>query len=74
MAKDTDDALVSRAMEAYFRAANVRQQLVTDARVCALAHKRYVVLSDVNGPLAVYVVRGDGILRRMQRWPKELNP
>jgi len=73
MAKDTDDELVSRALAAYFRAGHGRQQVVTNSRVCALAHKRYVVLSDVTGLLAVYCIRGDGILRRMRRWPKELN-
>jgi hypothetical protein len=73
MPKDADDALVSRAMEAYFRAGHGRQQLVTICRVRALAHNRYVVLSDINGVLAVYRIRGDGILRRMRRWSKELN-
>ena len=71
--KDTDDELVNRVLAAYYRIGHGRQQVVTNTRVCALAHKRYVVLSDITGPLAVYRIRGDGILRRLQRWPKELH-
>jgi hypothetical protein len=32
----------------------------------------YVVLENVNGVLAVYRVRNDGMLRRMRRWPKAI--
>ena len=70
--KDTDAALISRAMAAYFRIGS-GQQLADKSAVRTLDAKRYVVLANDNGPLAVYRVRGDGILRRMRRWPKELN-
>jgi hypothetical protein len=73
MVKDTDDALVSRALSAYFRPGHGRQQLVTNCRVRGLAQNRYVVLSDINGVLAVYSIRGGGILRRLRRWPNELD-
>ena len=73
MPRDTDDALVSRAPSAYYRAGHGRQQLVTNCRIRGLAHDRYVVLSDINVVLAVYSVRGGGILRRLRRWPNELD-
>jgi hypothetical protein len=34
--------------------------------------RRYVVLQNVNGVLAVYRVRHDGILKRLRRWPKDI--
>jgi len=73
LSKATDNALVSRAMATYFRPTNVRQQLVSSSRLHWLGAKRYVVLSNVNETLAVYSVRGGGILRRLHRWPKELD-
>jgi len=33
----------------------------------------YVCLRNVNGTLAVYRVRNDGVLRRLRRWPKSFN-
>jgi len=34
--------------------------------------KRYVVLEDFDGVLAVYRVRNDGILKVLRRWPAEI--
>jgi hypothetical protein len=36
--------------------------------------KLYFVLKNVNGILAVYRVRNDGLLKRLQRWPGALEP
>jgi hypothetical protein len=72
VAQDTDDALINRALAAYFRIGE-NQQLTTNSYVYTLGEKRYVVLSNDAGPMAVYRIRGDGILRRMRRWPKELD-
>ena len=71
--KDTDQALVDRAMAAYFRTeSGTAQQPANNSDVYTLEQKRYVVLRNINGPLAVYRIRNDGILRRMRRWPKQI--
>ena len=59
-------------MAAWFRSGGTDQPANTSH---AADHdgRRYVVLKNVNGPLAVYRVRSnDGVLRRMKRWPVEL--
>ena len=33
----------------------------------------YIVLSNANGKLAIYRVRPNGLLKRLRRWPEELN-
>ena len=43
-----------------------------DSGVQEVNGKRYVVLRNVNGIMAVYRVRTDGILKGLKRWPKEL--
>ena len=35
--------------------------------------RSYVVLRNVRGVLAVYRERTDGVLKRLKRWPKELD-
>jgi hypothetical protein len=60
-------------MRAYFVAA--RHTAATPAQpsnsscVEQIAGKQYVVLRNVNGVLAVYRVRNDGVLKRLKRWP-----
>ncbi len=34
--------------------------------------REYVRLANVNGVLAVWRVRNDGMLKRLKRWPAEL--
>lgn len=65
---DTD--LVRRAYAAYFRSADSVDQPAADISG-AETHEGldYVVLRNVNGTLAVYRVRPDGVLKRLKRWP-----
>ena len=44
-----------------------------DSGVQEINGKRYVVLRNLGGILAVYRVRTDGILKGLKRWPKELD-
>jgi hypothetical protein len=71
--------LIVRAMSAYYRQGHreghTDQQITIPANTSYLAElggKRYVVLENVNGVLAVYRVRNDGVLKGLKRWPKEL--
>jgi hypothetical protein len=66
-------------MAAWYRSG--RSEGLTDAQItipantsylAELAGKQYVVLENVNGVLAVYRVRNDGILKGLKRWPREL--
>lgn len=62
-----------RAMAAYFRAGGSAQPSSSSSE-WELNGRHYVVLENVNGVLAVYRVKNDGFLRRLRRWPKELEP
>jgi hypothetical protein len=66
-----DDRLEQRALAAYFRISDQFAPAPT-ADVVEHAGLVYVVLSNINGLLAVYRVRNDGPLRRLRRWPKAL--
>lgn len=73
------DDETARAYRAYFSAAKRRgdalepaQPSSRDSGVQEVRGKRYVVLRNVNGILAVYRVRTDGMLKGLRRWPKEL--
>lgn len=73
----TEEAVVQRAIAAYFRSASheglIYQQPASHSGIEEHDGKQYVVLRNINGILAVYRVRpSDGVLRRMKRWPKEL--
>ena len=65
-------------MRAYFIAAKKAgydspDQPSNDSGLWELNGKQYVMLHNVNGILAVYRVRNDGLLKRMKsRWPEEL--
>jgi hypothetical protein len=79
MTTATDGELVRRAMSAYYRSGYREglsdQQVTIPANTSDVREhdgKRYVVLENVNGVLAVYRVRNDGILKGLKRWPKEL--
>jgi hypothetical protein len=74
-----NDPLIVRAMSAYYRQGHreglTDQQITIPANTSFLAEtggKRYVVLENANGVLAVYRVRNDGVLKGLKRWPKEL--
>jgi hypothetical protein len=70
---DSEDALLNRAFAAQARAAaragGAPLQPSKDSGVTVVNGKQYVVLRNVNGILAVYRVRTDGVLKSLKRWP-----
>jgi len=62
---------LSRAMAAYFRAGNTIQP-ANSSGVQECNGKKYVVLRNVNGILAVYRITTSGQLKKLKRWPMEL--
>jgi hypothetical protein len=68
--------LQARAVTAWFkeckREGKTYEQPSGGTGVTEFHGRRYVVLSNANGILAVYRVRPDGILKRLKRWPPEL--
>ena len=79
LAQATDnEPLIDRAFAAYFRSAarsgaGISPDMpANDSHLCELGGKQYVVLHNINGILAVYRVRNDGVLKGLKRWPKEL--
>lgn len=67
------DELTSRAFAAYFRSEgpNADQPANTSGPI-EHEGKRYVVLRNINGVLAVYRLRPQGLLKRLRRWPAEI--
>jgi hypothetical protein len=66
---------VDRAFAAYFRTEGAHAPLPANTSdVVELDRKEYVVLRNVNGVLAVYRIRTSGVLKRLVRWPSELEP
>ncbi|MDE2081092.1 MAG: hypothetical protein KGI90_07060 [Burkholderiales bacterium] len=67
------DDLLRRAFAAYFRSAagegGVPLQPSKSSSVETIDGLDYVVLRNVKGPLAVYRVRNDGMLKGLKRWP-----
>ena len=69
------DELTRRAFAAYFRMGDGLSSLAQPANTSGVVeHKgrKYVVLENSNGVLAVYRVRNQGVLRRLKRWPAAL--
>ena len=69
------DELTSRAFAAYFRSEGNRADQPAsypESGPATWQGKSYVVLRNINGPLAVYRVRTSGALKRLRRWPREL--
>jgi hypothetical protein len=66
---DMDNDLTRRAFAAYFRAGGTDQPAGTSGQV---EHngRRYVVLHNVNGTLAVYRILNNGRLKGLRRWPR----
>ena len=71
MTAATDTELERRALAAYFRNGGTDQPL-GGADVVEHEGKRYVVLSNLKGTLAVYRVRNNGMLKGMRRPPREI--
>ena len=74
-----DDTLLRRAFAAYYRAGTregySEEQIIIPANTSYVTEhngKRYVVLENVNGVLAVYRVRTSGVLKGLRRWPKQI--
>ena len=68
----TDDIdLRRRAFAAYFRTGG-SDQPAKESGVMVVNGKRYVHLFSTRGTLAVYRVENIGRLKRLRRWPKEL--
>jgi hypothetical protein len=71
--------LLRRAFAAYYRSGAreglTEQQINIPASTSYVTEhdgKAYVVLENVNGVLAVYRVRNDGMLKGLRRWPSEV--
>lgn len=70
------NSLTQRALAAYFRGAS-GASINQPGQTVAVEHdgKWYIVLSNVNGALAVYRIRevnGEPVLKGLKRWPKEV--
>jgi hypothetical protein len=71
----SDQSIIARAFAAWFRssaAIGTAIQPPQDSSVAEVAGKRYVVLQNVKGILAVYRIMNAGQLKRLKRWPAEL--
>jgi hypothetical protein len=71
------EPLIARALRAYFVAAKkcsggADQPAHDCSTVEERGNKLYVVIRNGNRALAVYRLRPDGILKRLKRWPKEI--
>jgi hypothetical protein len=71
----SEEELMARATRAYFAAAREGSALIpsrSSSGVEECGGKRYCVLRNVDGVLACYRVRNDGMLKRLRRWPKDI--
>jgi hypothetical protein len=66
------DDLTRRAFAAYFRSGGTEQPSSASG-VVVHDGKDYVQLFNVAGTLAIYRVKPDGSLKRLRRWPAELD-
>jgi hypothetical protein len=73
---DVDDVM-ARAFAAYFKTAKRdgyrADQPANYSDVMSADDRDYAVLRNCNGTLAVYRVRNNGYLKRLKRWPAELD-
>ena len=67
-----DDDYGKRAMAAYFKFGTGILPYPTEPQILEHEKKWYVVLYNCNGFLAVYRIGNNDLLRRLKRWPKEL--
>jgi hypothetical protein len=63
----------SRALSAYFKSEDGMVQQPTTPEIMEIKDRKYVVLHNVNGVLAVYRIKTDDILKRLKRYPKEID-
>ena len=68
----TTHELTTRAFRAYFRSGGIDQPANSSGEVVSNG-KRYVVLHNIRGVLAVYRVSNAGALRRLNTWPDDLS-
>lgn len=71
------DDITARAFSAYFRYnphGHVLDQPDSASGPVTYKGRQYVVLFNVRGVLAVYRVRTTGVLKRLVRWPHEIEP
>jgi hypothetical protein len=70
----TDDQLTDAAFAAYHRSDGDTAPIPANASgVVEHGGKVYVRLVNANGTLAVYRVRNDGALKRLARWPAQVD-
>ena len=70
-----EEDYVRRAIAAFLRNAGPNELVPMPANTSSVQEhkgKFYVELHNVNGTLAVYRIRNDGVLKRMKRWPLEV--
>ena len=71
-----EEEIMARAFAAYYRYLKKGGYIETQPAntSCVQEHdgKYYAVLENVNGILSVYRIKNDGYLKRLRRWPKEL--
>lgn len=71
-----EDYYVSRAIAAYFRGYKYDNSLDQPnfgaSTIESHNGKDYVVLRNIRGILAVYRITTSGQLKRLKRWPKEI--
>jgi len=68
--------LLTRALAAYFKfpgEGTIDQPSEHLSDVRTHKKKKYVVLANGHRTLAVYRIRTDGMLKRLKRWPSELD-
>jgi hypothetical protein len=66
------DEMLRRAMAAWFRTGGSDQPGRDASTIEEAGGKDYVVLRNVNGVMAVYRIRNDCMLKRLRRWPEEI--
>ncbi len=74
--EDQEEEIMARAFAAYYqylrKGGYSETQPSNTSCVQDYNGKHYAVLENVNGVLAVYRIKNDGYLKKLQRWPKEL--
>ena len=78
MQRSDTDGRCDVAFAAYFKQAKQDgdpspEEPANDSSVMSADGHDYAVLSNCNGTLAVYRIRNDGVLKRLKRWPAELD-
>jgi hypothetical protein len=71
-AGDAWDVYGNRAIGAYLRGEGMNQPCRSSSGAEVIDGQAYIVLRNVNGVLAVYRIRNNGSLRRLDRWPPEV--